>query len=462
MSDILSEATATALADHPRVNEPDNQQQPRSSNAKQGKKVRTDHHLWGTYILLVLVAVIELFSASIQEINGREVFQPLLRHGRFIIIGLIAMFVMQKIHFRTIYHLIPFYCVLCFGLMVLVYAIGESSNEATRSFQFAGFKIHPSEFLKLGTALGMAWILSRKACREKDGQSISMRGMLFGLAFLIFSAGLVFFDGLSNALIVSAIGFSTMLISGMSWRKFFAAIGIFALLGGGAFAIKTQFPEKDPEKDARIAKVAELNQTEFAEESGSGRGTVWKARIARHFRPNKHKEKFNIENQQEQLSYIAQANGGIKGVGIGRSRENARLPLAFSDYIFAIIVEEMGLFVGIGILLIYMWILGRSAKLAWSFVHNMPGILVMAAAFTIVFQALYHIAIVTGFFPVSGQPLPLISKGGTCVIATSLAFGVMLSVSRHAIRQSDSISEQRHEAEILPNKARSTAPKVSQ
>ncbi len=168
-----------------------------------------------------------------------------------------------------------------------------------------------------------------------------------------------------------------------------------------------------------------------------------------------------MKHQQEQLSYIAQAHGGLWGVGIGQSRENARLPLAFSDYIFAIIIEELGLFVGLIILTCYMWILGRSAKLTTRFKQTMPGMLVMGCAFVIVFQALYHMAIVSGVFPVSGQPLPLISKGGISVWATSLAFGVMLSAARHAVRITDTKADQRKETESLPEDARAENPMLS-
>ena len=201
-----------------------------------------------------------------------------------------------------------------------------------------------------------------------------------------------------------------------------------------------------------------LNKENPTEVAGHGRGQTWRNRVARHFRPDKHLEKFSIDNQQEQLSYIAQAHGGLTGVGIGRSRENARLPLAFSDYIYAIIIEEMGLFVGLGILACYIWILGRSAKLTVCFKQTLPGVLVMGCAFVIVLQAHYHMAIVSGVFPVSGQPLPLISKGGISVLVTSMAFGIMLSCARHAVRTTDTKAELRQEIEMLPEEARSANP----
>lgn len=192
--------------------------------------------------------------------------------------------------------------------------------------------------------------------------------------------------------------------------------------------------------------------------AGEGRGKVWNKRVDDFYRPNKHLEQFSLEHQQEQLSYIAQAHGGIFGVGPGKSREAARLPLAYSDYVFAIIIEELGLIGGLFILLIYVWIMGRSAKLTLQFKHTMPGVLVMGCAFVIVFQALYHMAIVSGVIPVSGQPLPLISKGGISVIATSLTFGVMLSVARHAVHITDSKQAQRIEHDLLPESAQDVNP----
>ena len=159
------------------------------------------------------------------------------------------------------------------------------------------------------------------------------------------------------------------------------------------------------------------------------------------------------------MSFIAQAHGGLFGVGVGNSRENARLPLAFSDYIYAIIIEELGLFVGLLLLLSYLWLLGRAAHLTMNFRQTLPGIMVIGCAFVIVLQALYHMAIVSGVAPVSGQPLPLISKGGTGVIATSIAFGIMLSISRHAARYNDSVAV-KQELAVLPQSLQSDNPLV--
>lgn len=398
------------------------------------KKVRTDYHLWGTYFLLIVVAVIELFSASIQEVSDGNIFGPVLRHSYFIIFGLGLMYVLQWIPYRWIFRASPYFAGLCLLMMGYVLFFGTKINGAYRAIEVGPITLLPAEFMKLGAALGMAWILS--TYRERDGMDVSWKGVWIALGFLGVCCLLLFSQGLSNTLVVLGISVAMMLVSGMSWRKLgiVGAIAAVVLAGGLLFKMKVREDVRlTPEQERVIA----LNKEGGEEGRADGRGNVWRERLKQHFRSDKHLDKFSTEHQQEQLSYIAQAHGGLFGVGIGRSRENARLPLAFSDYIYAIIIEELGLFVGLGILVVYMWILGRSAKLALLFRSTRPGIIVMGCAFVIVFQALYHMAIVTGVFPVSGQPLPLISKGGISVIVTSLAFGVMLSTARHATRKTD-------------------------
>ncbi len=422
------------------------------------RKKRTDHHLWGTYILLVLVAVIELFSASIQEVTDGSIFMPVIRHGGFIAAGLLIMVVLQHIHYRHIYRFIPFFVAVCIIMMIAVRVVGTEVNGAMRAIRIMGVTVLPAEFMKVGAALGMAWILTKN--QVKGRRDITRRGLWLCMLFMGICALLLFSQGLSNTIVVVCICYSMMLVGGMGWKKFGIALAIGAVCGVLAIGYKTTIKE-DVKLTPQQERVIALNK-EGETARADGRGNVWRERVKQHFRGDKHLDKFSTEHQQEQLSYIAQAHGGLFGVGVGRSRENARLPLAFSDYIFAIIIEELGLFVGLGILVVYMWILGRSAKLTMRFRQTMPGVLVMGCAFVIVFQALYHMAIVSGVFPVSGQPLPLISKGGISVLATSLAFGVMLSVARHAVRVTDTQAEQRQEQNILPEDARSVNPSITE
>ncbi len=397
------------------------------------KKTRTDHHLWGTYIVLVIFAIVELFSASIQEVQDGDVFSPLIRHGKFIIAGFLIMLIMQRIPYRYLFSAIPFYVVGCLGLMTYVLFFGTAVNGATRAIMIGSTPVLPAELMKLAAALGIGWILNK--FKDKRTGDVSRTGWWLCIIFTGACCGLLFTQGLSNTIVTAAICVSMMWVGGMGWKKFALALVIFGVCGGSAYYAKTKLKD-DHKLTPRQEMTLTLNKEE-ASAAADGRGETWRNRVKRHFRPDKQKEAFSVENQQEQLSYIAQAHGGLFGVGIGKSRENARLPLAFSDYIFAIIVEELGLFRALLIPLAFMWILGRSAHLALSFKHTEPGALVMGCAFVIVFQALFHMCIVSGVVPVSGQPLPLISKGGISVVATSMAFGVMLSAARHATRRSD-------------------------
>ena len=158
-------------------------------------------------------------------------------------------------------------------------------------------------------------------------------------------------------------------------------------------------------------------------------------------------------NRQEMLAKMSQANGGVFGKGPGNSRESARLPLAFSDYIYSIIVEDTGLFGGLFLLILYLMLLARAGRITFKLKRALPAFLIMGCAVLIVFQALVHMAIVTGLGPVSGQPLPFISKGGTSVLVMSAAIGIMLSVSRFAVTKNDK-KEIKEELKGLPEDMR--------
>lgn len=416
-------------------------------------KPRTDHHIWGIYIFLLIVSVIELFSASSQEVEVNDIYGPIIRHARFLAIGLVAMLVIQRFHFKYIYRLIPLFVAGSIAAMVLVLIVGVNINGARRALQFGSILILPAEFLKLAAALGVAYILSRNQMPGK--RDVTTRGVVYCTILILVSCGLLFSHGLTNTLLLFAISLSMMLIGGVSLKKFFIVVGVYAILGSCAMGYKLH-QNKDAAPTKEAIEVARLNHEEVGEATGN-RSSTWKARITRHFRLNKADDDIDDTNKQEQLSYIAQAHGGIFGVGPGNSRENARLPLAFSDYIYAIVIEELGLFTGIFLLLCYLWLLARAGRVATKCKQTFPCLLVIGCAIYIVYQALFHMAIVTGVFPVSGQPLPLISKGGTSVIVTSIALGIMLSTSRHAAFKGDKEAI-REELKALPESVHSDNP----
>jgi len=416
-------------------------------------KPRTDHYIWGIYISLLIISVIELFSASSQEIEVNDIYGPIIRHARFLAIGIVLMLFIQRFHFKYIYKLTPLYVICSILAMCLVLCVGVNINGAKRAIQLGSILILPAEFLKLGAALGIAYILSRNQMPGK--RDVTTKGVVWCAGLTLLCAGLLFSHGLTNTLLLMAISLSMMLIGGVSMKKFGIVCGVYLMLGGCAMGYKLA-QNKDAQPTPEAIEIAMLNKEDVAESAGN-RSSTWKARIQRHFRLNKASDKIDDSNKQEQLSYIAQAHGGLTGVGPGNSRENARLPLAFSDYIYAIIIEEGGLVTGIFILFCYLFLLGRAGRVATKCKQTFPCLLVIGCAIYIVYQALFHMAIVTGVFPVSGQPLPLISKGGTSVIVTSIALGIMLSTSRHAAFKGDKEAI-KQELNVLPEKLHNDNP----
>ena len=271
--------------------------------------------------------------------------------------------------------------------------------------------LQPSEFLKFSAAGVIALIMSRT--QTKGG--VKNSGVIWAAAIVALFGGMLIRQGLTNTLLLMVISMSMMLIGGVPLKKFAIVLLFYAALLGIFKAVGSGNDDSDVDRSG-----------------------TWQQRIERYLGDGKPKyeQTINAENRQEMYAFMAQANGGVTGVFPGNSREASRLPLAFSDYIYSIIVEDTGLLGGLLVLVLYLWLLARASAIASRCTRAFPALLVIGMAVMIVMQALFHIAIVTGVFPVSGQPLPLISKGGTSILVTSLAFGVMLSVSRFAVQSS--------------------------
>ena len=422
-------------------------------------KPRTDKYIWGIYIAIIFFSLIELYSASSREVTAGHIFRPLFRHALLLGVGCVIMLGLQRVKYQVFYRLtwpIVFVCVI---LSVLVFFAGESINGDTRSISLGFFSLQSSELLKFSTVLVVARLLGIKRQVVNGKSRIPDRAVItvFGIV-LLFSALLVN-QGLTNTLLLICIAMSMMAISGVSGRQFWLSVLAFLVLGACYFAfsmLKNNISLNDKEKteqvvafnphdDNRLAQAEPEKKLEKRDtknndqmaKNDDDRFITRLKRILNFLTGNKVKEKITSENQQEQFSYIAQANGGLFGVGFGNSRETARLPLAFSDYIFAIVVEDLGLIGGLFILSLYLLLLARAGAVGARLRKAFPTLLIIGMAVFIVFQALFHMAIVTGVFPVSGQPLPFISKGGSSIIISSVALGIMLSVSRYAARRKD-------------------------
>lgn len=404
---------------------------------------KADKYIWAIYIAILVISVIELYSASSREVTATNVFAPLLRHGQMLVLGAIFTILISRMHYRWLYPLTPIFVTLTILLGVYVLFKGDIINGARRSTTLLGIAIQPAELLKLAVVL----IIARVMSRQQADRGVRTAGVAWSAAIVLLCGGLLFSQGLTNTLLLMGISFAMMLIAGVEWKKFFCVLLAYGVVGAGAMIMKHESkPDYSPEEWTYITENGKdySGKTVTITRSGTQQNRI--ARWLGNDSVAKYDEPITSENRQEQYSYMAQANGGLIGNLPGNSRETARLPLAFSDYIFAIVIEDWGFVGGLILLALYLWLLTRAGAIASRCSRVFPALLVMGMAVLIVLQALFHMAIVTGVFPVSGQPLPLISKGGSSILATSIAFGIMLSVSRFAVQSN---KKREIDAEIL-------------
>ena len=363
-----------------------------------------DPWIWGIYIMLLIISIVESYSASSREIAAQGIYMPIIKQCIFLGLGAACVVGLQRVDYNRpafLYAMIPGLAVITVFSLVYVMFFGEVINGARRAMTIVpGVTLQPAELAKLSIVTILSYIFAK----SQKNQDISTNGLVGAALVVALYGGLMIRSGLTNTLLLIAISGSMLLIGGARFKKIGILMVFFGIMFGFFVIIKNNNDKKeemfkDSQKEMQVEIPAGADPGLAHDGSGEvARTGTWKSRVNEWlnsdslvYRP------ITAKNQQEMFSRMAQANGGIVRFGVGKSRECSRLPLAFSDYIYSIIVEEWG-FVG------------------------------MASFIT--FQALFHMAINVGVFPVSGQPLPLISKGGTSIIVISVAFGVMLSVSR--------------------------------
>lgn len=384
---------------------------------------RPDKYLIAFYVALCIISVVELYSASSREVSSGNIFGPLLRHLTMLVLGIVICIGASRVKLKYYVIFTPWFVGLSILLMIYVLLNGQIINGARRSMSLLGIQIQPAEMLKMSAVLVIAYIMSRN---QRHG-GVSTRGIVWSAFFVCLFSGLLFSQGLTNTLLLMAISLSMMLIGGIQWKKFGILLLFYGLVGGFGLYQKMNTEAENLETIMQEGVDAQGKRATI------DRGGIWKNRIAR-FNDSipLYDQPVTAQNRQEMYARMAQANGGITGVLPGNSRETARLPLAFSDYIYSIVVEDLGFIGGLFLLIVYLSLLGRAGVIASRCDRAFPSMLVMGLAVMIVFQALFHMAINTGVFPVSGQPLPMISKGGTSMLVTSFAFGIMIAISRYA------------------------------
>ena len=397
------------------------------------KPRRSDPYIWGIIIILYIVSVVEVYSAISREITGGDVYSPIIKHALLLFSGFLITYATSRVHYKWFkvmaYLMIPATIVLLVSILLW----GDTLNGAKRTIPVMGISLQGSEVAKVTIVLAMATVLAKSQIKR----GVNTKGVVLVVVLVTIFSGLLFTQGLTNTLLFIGISVCMMLIGGVEWYKLGIIFLAYLVLALAVMQAKDILVESELfNKQAQTEQTAQAGEQVEQKKVLIQRSSTWKSRLEDFFDSTPEYEKETTDaNRQEHRAAMAMAHGGITGVGPGNSREASRLPLAFSDYIYAIIIEDLGFVVGgVGLLLVYLMILARAGLIARRCTKAFPALLVMGMAMMIVLQSLFNMAIVVGVFPVSGQPLPLISKGGTSIWMMSFAFGVMLSVSRYAVK----------------------------
>ncbi len=373
------------------------------------KYLKGDTVIWTVFFFLCVFSVIELYSASSTLAYKMDSHTaPIVQHVTFLVVGACLAFFVHLVPYKYIRLLAYAGLLISFVLLIYVLLKGQSANEASRWIKIMGIQFQPSEIAKLSLVIVVADLVSR----IRANPALENKYFTWIMVISAIIIGLIFLENFSTAGILGLIVFAMMFLGQIAWKKLGIIMGsIVGLLLLGYVVVKAVPEEKMPD--------------------AFDRAYTWVARIDRTVQGNdENKYVINDENLQVQHGRIAVARGGFFGVLPGNSVERDYLPHAYDDFIFAIIIEELGLFGGILIMLLYLWLLFRTGQIASVCKSTFPAMLVTGLGMLITLQAAVNMFVGSGFGLVTGQPLPLISRGGTSILITCIYFGIILGVIR--------------------------------
>lgn len=392
-----------------------------------------DRTYWWLFALLIAVAIIALFSASSTLVySHHSALGPIGQQMFFIVLGVIAAFGIQYIPSYWVrfggYALLGISTLLVYSTMIPGNPLVVTINGAARWVRIAGITFQPSELAKLSLIIVVADQLARIKT-ESDKRKYFYRTLIIAALVML----PIMASNLSTAVLIGLIIFCLWILARIPWRYTLSVVGIAVLVLGMGYAI-VEFGFVRPNRPMH---------------GPFKRATTWVSRIDRHFEHDDgSKYVLTDENIQEVYASVAIARGGASPLGVlpGNSKERDYLPLAFADYIFAIIVEESGVLGAGFVIFLYLAILFRACNISSRY-SDMPAMLMtMGLALMITCQALISMLVAVGLGPVTGQPLPLISRGGTSVLITSIYFGILMGVSREQTELRERVNVTREES----------------
>ena len=381
-----------------------------------GRLFEGDRVLWMVLFFLCIISILEVYSASSNMTFEKGAYwSPVLKHGLYLALGVAITWVVHRIPCRFFGWVVVIGPILSVLLLLLALFSSGSLNDTNRWLSVGGFSFQPSEIAKGSLVVVVAWLLS--VMRNEKGATSQAFKWIMGFSIII--CGLIVKENLSTAMFTFIVILMMMFVGNVPWKQLGALIGFLAIVGSAGYSVLAFTPEETLEKVSTYPGLKRL--------------PTWAHRVRNHTEMPEDPNEFDLNtNPQITQAHIAVATSGLIGCGPGNSKVRDFLPQAYSDFIFAIIIEELGLIGGAFVLLLYIALLYRAARIASRCEKNFPAFLILGLALLIVTQALINMMVAVGLFPVTGQPLPLVSRGGSSIMVNCAYIGMMISISQSA------------------------------
>ncbi len=372
-------------------------------------RLKGDKAIWIIVFMLSMISIAAVYSSSsaLAFKENRSTIDFLFKQMRFVVFGLTALYICYKIPLGWYRMLSYFGIIISIGLLAATLFFGNKYNDAERWLRIFGISFQPAEIAKIAVILYLSKVLERftfENFKEFFWWVVSPVSVVVLL---------ILYGSISTAILLSSVAFLMFIIAGIKWSHLIKtsgiALGIIVLvvLLNLAFGI---FPRVETAFN-RIKNFTTQLQ------------------IHDNLSPVE-KQRLMDKTFQADMAKIAVASVGVFGKGPGNSTQRNLLPHPYSDFIYAIIIEEWGFLGGLVVLMLYVWFFTRCIMLSKSCTTTFTSMMVIGLSILITSQALLHICVNVGLLPVTGHTLPLISLGGTSLIIMSGAFGMILSVSR--------------------------------
>ena len=363
-------------------------------------RIKGDKIIWLVVILLSVFSLLAVYSSTgtlAYKYQGGNTEYYMIKHFIILVLGLFMMYLAHLVKYTYFSRIFQIALWIAIPLLLLTLFAGLNLNEARRVLPLPfGLTFQTSDLAKLTLIMYLARMLTKRQEVIKDFRTafVPIVVPVLVVCFLILPANF------STAAILFTTSLVLMFIGRVSLKHIGSMIGIGVVLLLVLFLVANSYPKLLPRVDTWISRV---------ESFGGGDSE---------------------ENYQVEQAKIAIARGGLLGKMPGNSEQRNFLPHPYSDFIFAIIIEEYGILGGMAVVFLYLILLFRAVKIVTKTPRNFGAFLTIGVAFSLVFQAMINMGVAVNLLPVTGQTLPFVSMGGTSIWFTSIAIGIILSVSK--------------------------------